>query len=209
MLHAVLFFGVLGGLVGVGADRLSARWPAHRGGGRRAPDWRTVLVALAGTAAFGGLALRYDEPRDLALLGVYFAALILLLATDLDQKLLPDRITLPLIPFAVALLVLDWNPLVGQAAWATALVAALAAPVFLFVTNLVLKGGLGVGDLKLAVSLGLMSGLGSLVFGFVVASAVSSVVLIALLISRTIGMKTAIPFGPILIAAGIVAALLA
>ena len=64
------------------------------------------------------------------------------------------------------------------------------------------------GDLKLAVSLGLMSGVSGLFAGFLIASVLSSVVLLLLIASRRIGLRSAIPFGPILIAAGIIATLL-
>ena len=61
-------------------------------------DWRTAVVALGAAVAFGLLPIRWQEPRDLVLLGIWFAALTVLVATDLDQRLLPDLVTLPLIP---------------------------------------------------------------------------------------------------------------
>src|SRR5688500_13157413 len=102
---AVLIAAVLGALFGLGADRLSARWPAHADGRVRPPDWRTVVVVVASGLAFGALAGRWPLVRDFTVLAVYAAALIVLLATDLDQKLLPDAITLPLIPYSAVVLV--------------------------------------------------------------------------------------------------------
>src|SRR5215210_440523 len=99
-------FAVAGAIVGYGADRLSARWPEHEDGSVRPIDWRTAFMVVAGGVSFGALALRWSEPLPLAVLGAYFVALLVLMATDLDQKLLPDVITLPLVPIAVGLLVL-------------------------------------------------------------------------------------------------------
>ncbi len=203
-------FGVTGLLLGFLADRLAARWPRHADGRIRPVDWRTLVVSGAGALALGALPVRWSEPRDLAILALAFVALIILLATDLDQKLLPDLVTFPLAAFSLLVLILGWNPLVNgrELGVASALAAALIAPAFLFATNLLLRGGLGMGDLKLAVGLGLIAGLTRLVGGFFLASAFSAVVLVLLLVSQRIGRKSAIPFGPILIAAGIFAAFL-
>jgi leader peptidase (prepilin peptidase)/N-methyltransferase len=143
-------------------------------------------------------------------LGVYFAALVVLLATDLDQKLLPDLITLPLMGYALVVVLLGLDPMLRSKdlALVSALGAAIGAPLVLAVTDRLLRGALGMGDLKLAVSLGLMSGASKLFVGILLASAASSVVLLALMVAGRLGLRSAIPFGPILIAAGIIGALL-
>ena len=67
---------------------------------------------------------------------------------------------------------------------------------------------MGGGDLKLSVSLGLMCGLTLLLMGFLVATTAFAVIVLILVASRRISLKTAIPFGPALIGAGVVAFLL-
>lgn len=200
---------ILGGIWGVAADRIAAQWPAHEphDAARRGIDWRTIFVGLAGAVVFGALVLRFPDPRDLLILGAYSAALILLLATDLDQKLLPDALTLPLIALAAVVLVAGWSPLLagGPNALLNGLAAGIGAPLILFLLDFVLKGALGQGDLKLAVSIGLMSGIARFFTGFVLASAASSFVLLGLIAARRIGLKTAVPFGPVLICAAFVA----
>jgi leader peptidase (prepilin peptidase) / N-methyltransferase len=208
--------GLLGGLLGLAADRLAARWPAHADGAARGVDWRTGVVVMAGLLAFGGLAARWSEPRDLVVLGIYVAALIVLLATDLDQRLLPDLITLPLIVYAAAVTLLPplvgdpLNPLVGGKSLGavSAIAAAVLAPLLLVVSDRIFKGALGMGDVKLAVSLGLMCGISLLLVGFLLASVAFAIVVLVLLAARRLTLKTAIPFGPALIGAGIVATLL-
>jgi leader peptidase (prepilin peptidase)/N-methyltransferase len=203
-------FAAMGALLALIADRLAARWPVHEGGRVRALDWRTVAVVVAGALAFGALALRWPQPNQLAVLAPYFAVLLILLATDLDQRLLPDVLTLPLIPAAIVLLVLGWNPLLAgkELAWPSAIAAGIGAPLFLAVTNRLFKGGLGFGDVKLAAGLGLMSGVSRLFSGFLYASAASAVLLVVLLVTRRLKLRSAIPYGPVLIAGGFIGALL-
>ncbi len=201
--------GLAGAVFGILADRLAARWPEHETPGIRSPDWRTGLVVLLSAGAFAALPARFASGRDLLLASVFFAALVVLLATDLDQRLLPDELTLPLIPATLLVLLAGWNPVLAdkQLGVASGLAAAILAPLFLGVTGALFRGALGMGDLKLAVSLGLACGLSQLFAGFVVASLASGVVLVALLASRRLGLRSAIPFGPILILAAFLAVL--
>lgn len=206
----LVVLAVGGGVWGLAADRIAARWPVHADGHVRSVDWRSVGVPLSGAAAFAGLASRWSEPRDLVVVGVFFAALILLLATDLDQRLLPDAVTLPLIPLALVVLLIAWDPLLNgkSLGLVSGLIAAIGAPASLVLTSRLFGGGVGMGDVKLAVSLGLMCGIYLLIAGFLVASIVFAVLLVPLIGARRLGLKSAIPFGPILIAAGIIGALL-
>lgn len=205
-----LIFAASGAVFGAFADRLSARWPSHTDGTSRSLDWRTVAVLASGLLAFAALVLRWPDPRDQLMLGIYFAALIVLLATDLDQKLLPDLLTLPLIGYALVVLLLGWNPLLAgrELGVFSGIAAGIGAPVVLVLTNRLFGGGLGMGDVKLAVSLGLMFGISHLVAGFLLASIGSSLLLILLIAARRLSLRSPIPFGPILIAAGILAGLL-
>jgi len=206
----VILAAVLGGVFGFGADRLSARWPAHEDGTIRSLDWRSIVVALGGAAAFGALTWRWNETTDLVVLGIYIGALIVLLATDLDQKLLPDLITLPLIGYAAAVALLGLNPILEgkSAGLLAAVLAAVLAPGALWLTDRVFKGALGMGDIKLAVSLGLMFGVTQLFAGFLFATLAFAIVVLTLVLTRRVTMKTAIPFGPALIGAGVLAAVI-
>lgn len=215
MTGEVIIAAAIGGVFGFGADRLSSRWPLHEDAVLRGLDWRTAAVVIGGAIAFGALAARWSEPIDLLILGIYVAALILLLATDLDQKLLPDLITLPLIVYAALVTVLGLNPVLegktqvliadGDLA---ALLAAILAPGLLALSDRILHGALGMGDLKLAVSLGLLFGVSQLLTGFVLATIAFAAVVLVLIASRRLSLKTAIPFGPALIGAGVLAAVM-
>lgn len=215
MTIVVVVAAIIGAVFGLGADRLSSRWPVHEDEHVRGLDWRTGAVVLGGAVAFAALAWRWTDPLDLAVLGIYVAALIVLLATDLDQKLLPDLITFPLMAYALLILVTGLNPILADKAHVliadgdlTAVLAAIAAPALLAVTDRLFRGALGMGDLKLAVSLGLMFGITQLFVGFLVGTLAFAAIVLVLVLSRRVSMKTAVPFGPALIAAGVAAAVL-
>ncbi|MFI5262397.1 MAG: prepilin peptidase [Candidatus Limnocylindrales bacterium] len=209
MIPLAVAFAVGGAAWGLVADRLSSRWPEHEDAVRRGLDWRTVALVVGGAVAMGALPLRWTEPRDLAVLAAWFVVLLVLVATDLDQKLLPDLLTLPLIPITLVLVLSGWDPILAgkDLALLSAVVAGLATPALLVGSSAVLGGGLGAGDVKLAVSLGLMCGIVQLISGFLVASIGAALILVVLLATHRIGLKTAIPFGPILLVAGMCAAL--
>ena len=205
-------FGLLGAAIGFAADALAHRWPDHEEDHKPRPrlDWRTGVLVLAGAAAFGLLGARFGH--DATALVVYvplFAALLVLLATDLDQRLLPDLVTLPLIVFAAAVLFLGVSPaLQGKSlGLISGLASGIGFPILLFITDRIFGGGLGQGDLKLAISLGFLFGLSAFFYGLLLARIGVSVVLVALMIARRLTMKSFIPFGPILIFAAFIAAL--
>jgi leader peptidase (prepilin peptidase) / N-methyltransferase len=205
-----VLFGAFGALLGLLADRVAARWPEHEDGHVRTVDWRTAVVVVSGAAAMAAAPLRWPEPAQLLVVEALFAALILLLATDLDQRLLPDVVTLPMIPVALVVLLLGWDPLLAGKGMGvvSGLAAAVVAPAFLLVSSILLRGGIGMGDIKLAVSLGLLCGLSRLFTGFLLASAVSAVVLVALLAARRLTLRSYIPFGPVIIGGAVIGALL-
>jgi leader peptidase (prepilin peptidase)/N-methyltransferase len=194
-----IVFGAVGVVWGLISDRIGARWPAHEDGSIRPVDWRSVVTPLVGGIALFALPSRFSDPVHLALFCGYFLALILLLATDLDQRLLPDVITLPLIPITAVAAISGINPLVaGQVL--PAVVAAIAIPGLLYLLSIPFgAGAIGVGDLKLLVSVGLLTGLGRATIGVIAGALLSGVVILVLLATRRVTLRSYIPFGPFLI----------
>ena len=188
--------------LGLAADRLATRWPDHdeeHPPGRRV-DWRTGLTALVGALAFGLLPIRYGgDPLAGAVFGAWFVTLVAGLATDLDQRMLPDLLTLPVIPVALIYSLSGANPLVGTEV-VPAVIAAVAIPAVLYLPSIPFgEGAFGLGDVKLLVGVGLLLGGSRAVSSVVFALLLSGVVLIALLAARRIGRRTYVPFGPFFI----------
>ena len=128
-----------------GARRGASARPAGRlADGRRARSsgrWRSGCCRC-GSAS---------DPLALALFGAWFVTLIVGLATDLDQRLLPDVLTLPVIPVALVYALSGANPLVGTEL-VPAVVAAVAIPAVLYLPSIPFgAGAFGIGDVKLLV----------------------------------------------------------
>ena len=207
----ILVVGAIGLAWGFASDRLAARWPAHEDGVVRRIDWRTPLVTVLGGVAFAATVARFGgDARALLIVGVYVAALVVLFATDLDQRLLPDVITLPLVALAAIVTVAGASPFIRtneDALWALA--ASLVVPLALAILARPFgAGAIGQGDLKLLVSVGLLTGATNLFYGLVAGAVLAGVVVAILLLIRRISMKSFIPYGPFLIL-GILWAILA
>jgi len=206
-----LVLGVGGFILGLASDRLATRWPEHdeeHPAGRQV-DWRTGLTALVGAIAFGLLPIRFGgDPLALVLFGGWFATMVVGLGTDLDQRLLPNLLTLPVIPVALLYAVTGQNPLVGSDL-VPAIAAAILIPAVLYLPSLPFgAGAFGLGDVFLLIGVGLTVGgeraLGGVFIGLILAG----VVLAPLLLFGRIGRRTYVPFGPFLIAGALWAALI-
>jgi leader peptidase (prepilin peptidase)/N-methyltransferase len=196
--------GAGGFVLGLAADRLATRWPDHdeEHPPGRAVDWRTATTALVGALAFGLLPVRFDpvaQPVAFVVFGAWFATLVVGLGTDLDQRLLPDILTLPAIPVGLVWAASGSNPLVG-AELVPALIAAVAIPAVLFVPSIPFgAGAFGIGDVKLLAGVGLLVGGDRALSSVVFALLLSGIVLVMLLAARRIGRRTYVPFGPFFI----------
>jgi len=206
--------GLLGAILGLAADRFAVRWPEHDPDDAEHPanrqiGWRTVVVIVTAAVAFALLPARFaGDPLALLAFGAWFITLVVGLATDLDQRLLPDVLTLPVIPVALVYAISGLNPLVGDG-WIGALIAAIAIPAVLYLPSIPFgAGAFGMGDVKLLAGVGLMVGLsralGGVLFGLLLAGAV----LLTLLAARRITRRTYVPFGPFLIIGAVWAVLL-
>jgi leader peptidase (prepilin peptidase)/N-methyltransferase len=194
--------GAVGAALGLAADRFATHWPEHDEEHLpgRPVDWRTVVVAVVGALAFGLLTIRFrGDTLAVVIFGTWFATLVAGLATDLDQRLLPDVLTLPVIPVALVYALSGRNPLVGDEI-VIAIVAAIVIPAVLYLPSIPFgAGAFGMGDVKLLVGVGLLAGgsraLGSVIFALVL----GGLVIVALLAAKRIGRRSYIPFGPFFI----------
>jgi Type IV leader peptidase family len=150
---AALAAGIAFAVIGAGAERLASIWPADEASGR-APGMRTALLALGAGAAGGAIAWRSTLPAyALAVQLLILATLVLLTATDLEQRRLPHLLLDPLI--VVAVLFVPFNPTVD---WMNALIGGAVAVGFMGILGLVVRGGVALGDLYLVGPIGLVLG---------------------------------------------------
>ncbi|MDQ3689520.1 MAG: A24 family peptidase [Chloroflexota bacterium] len=200
---AIIAIGGIFALGGALAERLASVWPADEAQ-RRPLGYRTVLLAVASGSAGGAVAFRSQLPWWAT--GVYLALLALLLvltATDLEQRRLPHLVLDPLILLSV--LFVPVNPGVDPL---MAVVGAAAAVAFLGGLALVVRGGLALGDLYLVAPIGLMLGWPAIFSSLFAAAFLSAGASLVLLATRRVGMRSYIPFGPFLVAGAVLVLLL-
>jgi leader peptidase (prepilin peptidase) / N-methyltransferase len=174
------------------AAPISARYPLVEAG--------TAALFVAVTAHFG---LSWKLPAYLYLAGVAVA----LTAIDLDTMRLPDAIVLPSYGIALGLLT---PAMVAEDGWAAGIRSLLAgAALFALYFGIVtVHHGMGFGDVKLALLLGLYLGFLGWQFlavgafaGFLLGGVVGAVLLAAGRATR----RTRIPFGPYMLAGAFLA----
>jgi leader peptidase (prepilin peptidase)/N-methyltransferase len=185
-------------LLGAAAERLASVWPPDEAT-RRGPGVRTLLLAAAAGGAGWALVARSTLPpwataAHLAIL----ALLVLLAATDLEQRRLPHLLLDPLIVGAVAFV--PFNPSVAPL---DALIGAAVAVAFLGVLGLLIRGGVALGDLYLVAPLGLLLGWEGVFVAIFLAALLSAAASVILLVTRRAGLKSYIPFGPFLVAGAV------
>jgi leader peptidase (prepilin peptidase) / N-methyltransferase len=182
-------------LVGMGAERIASVWPATEAR-RRRPSWRTLALGLAaGAAGYGIAAVSHLPPWATLVHLVMLGFMIGLVATDLEQRRLPHLLLDPLIVVAVGFAFI--NPALDTV---SALAGAAAAVVFLGVLAFVIRGGMALGDLYLAVPIGLTLGWPLIWSGLFTAAILAGAVSLFLVVTGRVGLRSYIAFGPYLVA---------
>ena len=200
---ASLAAGAAFALVGALAERLASFWPPDEAR-HRAPGWRTAAFgAVSGLAAWAIVA-QSELPwwATVAYL-VLLAFMLVLTATDLEQRRLPHVVLDPLI--LLAALFVPFNPAVDPL---MALLGAAASVAFLGALALVVRGGLAVGDLYLVAPIGLVLGWPVIFTALFAAAFLAAGTSLVLLAFRRVGMRSYIPFGPFLVGGAVLALLL-
>jgi leader peptidase (prepilin peptidase) / N-methyltransferase len=189
--------GLLGLFVGAVDNRVAGRYPW--GSGKTGPAVRPPVVELGTAALFALTAVRFglswELPAFLFLAGVG----VLLAVIDVRHKTLPNRVTLSAVGIGAALLAMA---ALGTGEWASlgrAVLGALVLFVVFFVLVMISPRSIGMGDAKLAALLGLYLGwlgVAVLVLGIGAGFVVQAVLALILLITRRIGLRGELPFGP-------------
>jgi leader peptidase (prepilin peptidase)/N-methyltransferase len=160
------------------------------------PEWAArVGWGVAGLVPFAFIyaGLNFSTLQALSA-ACLVTALLICVATDLLSYRVPDVVTYPATALAlVAALVLpDANPLSSVAA------ALLAGAFFLGVSVLAPRGGLGLGDVKLAVMIGAALGLPAAFQALLAGMVVTGALMLALLLVGVISRRQAVPYAPFL-----------
>jgi leader peptidase (prepilin peptidase)/N-methyltransferase len=195
--------GVVGVVVGVAAgpvaDRIATNATAKRGLLAAVPRSRWLPLLTAATVSlFAASGVVYGFTLEAAIAAFFCFVLVVVTRTDLERRLIPNRVVVPGTVVVLVLRTLD-EP---SPAWA---IAMLAAGAVLLVAALVYPPGLGMGDVKLAAFLG--AGLGAAVAVALFVGFLAALVPALVLIVRhgRAARKKGIPLGPFLALGGVVA----
>jgi leader peptidase (prepilin peptidase)/N-methyltransferase len=170
-----------------------------RGCGERISAVYPFTELLLGLLYVATVVVLWDDPTEVLLGLVFVTILAAITLTDLELRIIPNRVLLAGAVIGVAIAAVgDPGSLPERFA------AAAAAGGLLFLVALAYPKGLGLGDVKLAAVMGLFLG-----------RDVAPAILVALLVGSVVGLiliaregvaarKRAIPFGPFLAIGGIV-----
>jgi len=167
-------------------NRISIRYP--------------VVEAVTG-AAFLLAYLRLGLGWPLLIVWAFTAAMVCVALIDHDHMIIPDKIVLP--GAALGLLA---SIAISPADWWKFLVAGVGAAAFMFLLALVWPGGMGPGDIKMALFMGVVLGV-SVVTALFVAFFVGAAAGMFLLATHRRTRKDQIPFGPYLALGSVLAVL--
>jgi leader peptidase (prepilin peptidase)/N-methyltransferase len=167
------------------------------------------LVACASSVLWWIAAQRFEEDLTVLSFGILLAVGVRLMLIDIDTHLLPSNIVYRAIAVAIPLLTLAaFNDPIGSIA--TMFLGALIMWVLMKTLEVLSRGDLGGGDVRLALLLGLYTGwlsLEHLAVAVVTAFAAAGLFALVLVVLRRAGRRTHIAFGPFLIVGALFAVL--
>jgi leader peptidase (prepilin peptidase)/N-methyltransferase len=162
---------------------------------------RYPLVEATNGVLFAAVAVRFGASWELPAYLVLTAALLAISIIDLEHFIVPDRITAPLTVSALALLGLAALAEGNGWRFGRTLLGGVAYFAFLLLLNILYPKGMGMGDVKLAFSLGLYLGWlgwGQVFLGGFLAFLLGAGVGVTLIATKIKGRKDVVPFGPFL-----------
>jgi prepilin signal peptidase PulO-like enzyme (type II secretory pathway) len=193
---------VFGLAVGAGLAVAIDKVPERPLGFRRSRPLLHIAVVMAITSVAFLLAfLRFGLAWRLPLAWFFIAVMIVVAFIDWELMIIPNKIVLP-----AAIIGLAATIALDPGRWWVYLVSAIGAALFLFILALIWPGGMGAGDIKLALFMGAV--LGTLVVAAMfLAFLFGAVVGLILIASKLKTRKDHIPFGPYLALGSVIALL--
>lgn len=151
------------------------------------------VVAVAAIAVAAAALIKFDLSARAFVAAFFAGVLVVLAAIDLERRIIPNRIV---VPAGIVVLLGDIAAEPHRATEWT--IAAFASMLVALAVSLATRGGVGMGDVKLAFLLG--AGLGYAVVGAVVVATLAAFVpsLVILLRGGLQARKATIPLGPFL-----------
>jgi leader peptidase (prepilin peptidase)/N-methyltransferase len=154
-------------------------------------------VEIATGAVFAFLYWYYGPGAELAVLAFYFSLFIVLLVIDLEHRLILNKVVYPssLVALAASIFLSQLEVVPGIASAAGG--GAIGLGLF-FLVAVIARGGMGLGDVKMAALIGLIVGFPLVFVALFLAVISGGAVAAALMMVKAKDRKQSIPFGPFL-----------
>jgi prepilin signal peptidase PulO-like enzyme (type II secretory pathway) len=165
--------------------------------GTRIPP-RDLAIELATALLLVGCVLAFGFSLKTAAAAIACGTFVVVTATDIERRIVPNRVVLPAAAAVLALMT-AYDP---SPQWA---LGAVGAAGFLFLAALAYPGGMGMGDVKLALLIGALLGVTTPV-GIMLGLFLALVPSLVLFARHGMGARRlAIPFAPFLCAGAVIA----
>jgi leader peptidase (prepilin peptidase)/N-methyltransferase len=160
--------------------------------------WHRAALVLVTALLIGAVGLRYNDPTQAVIVATYAAVLLACTATDLISFRIPNAITYPAIALALAA-----AALMPEGDLRATVAGGAAAGGFMLVAAIISRGGVGLGDVKLAAFVGLALGIRLVYPALFIMAVLGALGAAALLLLRLRGPNDPIPYAPVLAAAAL------
>ena len=156
---------------------------------------RTLAIGAATACVFAWLAWRHGFSWPTLVLSVYAVIFVIIIAIDLEHRLILNRVLVPAAVFALLV-----APTLANMSLTRVAMGAAAGFLLFLLPALVMPGGLGGGDVKLAGFLGMVTGFPGILLALMAGVIFGGATTLLLLVTRRIGRRDYIPYGPFLVA---------
>jgi prepilin signal peptidase PulO-like enzyme (type II secretory pathway) len=192
----------IGSLLNLAVDRFPVEPPEGASPPiSRAHPRRRFVVPMLTALGFLLAYLQFGFSWRLLEACAFISVLVFIAVIDLEHMIIPNVVVLP-----AALVGLAASIALDPDRWWIYLVAAVGSSFFLFILALIWPGGMGMGDVKLALLMGAVLGV-VVVVAFFLAFLLGAIVGLTLILTKKRGRKDAIPFGPYLALGSVIALL--
>ncbi len=172
--------------------------------------WRVPLVELLSGILFLLAFWRFGLTARFGVTAFWCGVFLVIMFIDWEHKLILNKVTYPMAVVALVLLGIDslmpdWNILgnlvflpAGQPSILSGVIGGAVGFGFFLIIFLIIPGGMGLGDVKLAALIGLVTGWPLVIVALLIGILIGGLAAIVLLLLRLKGRKDLIPYGTFL-----------
>lgn len=169
---------------------------------------RVLLVEVLSGALFFLAFWRFGLSVQFALTAFWCCVFLMIIFIDWEHQLILNKVTYPAAIVALVILAIDWllpEPgilgnlgFLPQPSILSGIIGGAIGFVFFLIVFLINPRGMGMGDVKLAGLIGLVTGLPLIIVGLLTGILLGGLVAVVLLLLRRKGRKDVIPYGTFL-----------